>query len=420
MNDTTNNGSPAALETPSRTLSLSQKVQSLRLADKMAGGDGGASRGLVWFLVTLVVILGVGLAYNFATTQAALKKIDDLDKKSAAAAKKDEEDDGDATPASAEEAPRRDEIAIQYKGFITPISTILVSPLVGGRVVYLKFKEGQTVPKGALLAKIEDTEFKADFDKANGALDAARRRVDVLEKYRDDEIKQAKADFDETMALREQARLDYERSMSLRKTNSIAEKDLEDAEFKYKSLDARMLRLKLGYTLLIKGPRDEQIASAKADVAQAEAQHRYTKWRLDNCVVNAPIDGTILSKKAEEANQVNPAAFSNGLAASLCEMADLTDLEIDVSIVERDRAKVKVNQECRIRVDAWPGKVYEGYVSRIMPTADRSKNAIPVRVRISKKRLEQDRREGGPFLLPDMSAVVMFLNKDADPKVIEK
>lgn len=278
--------------------------------------------------------------------------------------------------------------------------------------MWLKFKEGQTVEAGTDLAKIEDTEFRADFDRATALVAAATRRWEGLWKYREDEVKQARAELDDAMAQRDQALADFRRSQALRFTNSLAAKEFEEAESKYKSIEARVTRARLVHTLLQKGPRDEQIAAAKAELDQAKADLRRAEWRLGNCVVKAPVTGTILSKKAEENNQVNPAAFSNGLAASLCEMADLTELEIDVSIVERDRSKVKVNQECRIRVEAWPGKTYTGYVSRIMPTADRSKNAIPVRVKISKKLLEDDMSKGGPFILPEMSAVVSFLNRE--------
>src|SRR5262245_6320162 len=111
MNQSTNNGPQTALEAEARSLSLSQKVQSLRLADKM-GGEGGVSRGALWFMIALTVLLGAGLAYNYVTTQAALGKIDELEKKAAAAAKKDEDDGGDSSAAPVEEGPRKDEISI--------------------------------------------------------------------------------------------------------------------------------------------------------------------------------------------------------------------------------------------------------------------------------------------------------------------
>lgn len=414
----------AQTEMSSRSLSLSEKVRSLRLADKMNQG-GGASSTAVYVLSVAVIALAAGVGYNVYSSQNTLKKIDELEKKIASSENKDEDEPvgevaGRPETGDAPRAINKDEIALQYKGFIVPISQILVSPEVGGKVVWLKFREGQNVKVGEKLAEIEDIKYRAEYEKAVATWEAAKSRVLVMTKYRGDEVKQLKAELEEASALQMQYGLEFKRSTELRSTGALAAREYEEAESKFKSNAARLKRLELASKLLEKGPRDEQIAAAEQEVKAAAAQVVVAKKSLDDTVVRAPVTGTILTKKAEESNQVNPAAFSNGLSASLCEMADLTELEVDVAVVERDRSMVKVNQECRIRVDAWPRKVYEGYVSRIMPQADLGKNAIPVRVKITKKRLEQDRENGGPFLLPQMSAVVMFLNSTVDPVEFEK
>ena len=108
---------------------------------------------------------------------------------------------------------------------------------------------------------------------------------------------------------------------------------------------------------------------------------------------------------------VNPSAFSNGLSASLCEMADLTRMEVDLAIAERDISKVFDQQECVVRAEAFPERSYVGWVTRRMPTADRSKGAVPVRVQI---RIAAD--EEGQYLRPEMGAVVTFFNKKIDPE----
>src|SRR5262249_541017 len=118
----------------------------------------------------------------------------------------------------------------------------------------------------------------------------------------------------------------------------------------------------------------------------------------------APVTGTILTKKAEEGNIVNPVAFN--VAASLCDMADLSDLEVDLNIQERDIANVFKGQQCVIRPEAFPGRAYKGQVSRLMPIADRAKGAVPVRVKVAVPREEE-----GMYLKPEMSVVVSFLAK---------
>jgi multidrug resistance efflux pump len=150
------------------------------------------------------------------------------------------------------------------------------------------------------------------------------------------------------------------------------------------------------------------VEAAWHDMQQAEADLAKARWKLDNCTVRAPVSGTILTKKAEIGNLVNPVAFSGSL--SLCEMADLSDIEVDMSIEERDVSKIFKGQLCKVRAEAYPEREYDGVVSRLMPTADRAKSAIPVRVKLTVPKTEE-----GVYLKPEMGAVVSFLKKTNPP-----
>jgi multidrug resistance efflux pump len=174
---------------------------------------------------------------------------------------------------------------------------------------------------------------------------------------------------------------------------------------------------------MVLGARDERKLAARAEMEQARAALAKAQWRLDNCVIRAPVTGTVLTKKAELGNVVNPSAFSSGISASLCDMADLRDLEIDLSIQERDIATVRQGQRCLVMPEAYQGdkaflasrpKGYEGFVSRLMPTADRAKGAIPVRVRIPREAIPPS--EAGKYLRPDMAALVSFQKTEAQGK----
>jgi multidrug efflux pump subunit AcrA (membrane-fusion protein) len=185
-------------------------------------------------------------------------------------------------------------------------------------------------------------------------------------------------------------------------------------------MDRRVEARRLAYSLMLEGARCEKIQGAWADFEQAEADAAKAKWKLDNCKVRAPVSGTILTvsgtiltKEAEIGNLVNPIAFNGSY--SLCKMADLSDMEVDMSIEERDVARVFKGQKCKVRPDAYPDRGYEGEVSRLMPTADRAKSAIPVRVK-----LKVPREEEGVYLKPDMSAVVSFLKKPGEKETAEK
>ncbi len=171
-------------------------------------------------------------------------------------------------------------------------------------------------------------------------------------------------------------------------------------------MQRRVDRMSSGLKLAEEGPRPERIATARSEVSQTQAEVNKAQWRLGNCTIKAPISGTILKKTAEEGNIVNPIAFNGSFA--LCEMADLKDLEVDLSIQERDISLVFKGQICKVRSDAYPQRIYSGYVSRLMPIADRAKGAVPVRVKLS---IPAD--EEGVYLKPEMGAIVTFLGKES-------
>ncbi|MCU0979022.1 MAG: efflux RND transporter periplasmic adaptor subunit, partial [Pirellulaceae bacterium] len=103
----------------------------------------------------------------------------------------------------------------------------------------------------------------------------------------------------------------------------------------------------------------------------------------------------------------NPIAFNGSF--SLCDMADLSDLEVELFIQERDIARVFAGQHCKVRAEAYPDRTYDGLVSRLMPIADRAKGAVPVRVKLTVPADEE-----GVYLKPEMGAVVTFLNASTD------
>jgi multidrug resistance efflux pump len=287
------------------------------------------------------------------------------------------------------------EVALNSKGYVTPVHMIQVSPQVTGKVIELTFDEGMTVKKGDVLARLETTEFQSYYD-------GAEARWHMLWKYRQDEIGQAQADLEDSKAQMIQLKAKADRTEQLWRGKSASQEDYEQAYFAYQSRLYMTQRLELSLKMLKEGPRDAQIANAKSEMIKA-------RWQLDNCTIVAPVTGTILAKRAEVGNLVNPNAFANnGLPAGICDLADLADQEVDLSISELDIAKVFKGQYCDIRAEAYPDRPYKGYVSRIMPTGDRAKASVSVRVKI-----EIPADEVGQYLRPDMGARVTFYNKKA-------
>jgi len=275
-------------------------------------------------------------------------------------------------------------------------------------ILKLNFQEGDRVQKGEALAQIEDIDYRAERDRVQAQLEAAQWALKELQRgFRKQEIEQAKAEREETKAQLRKAEADYKRNAQLFQRNVIPKEDFDETYSQYVALRRRAERLQFAVELMEIGPRQERIEAARAQMKQAQAELRKAQWRLDNCTIRAPISGTILKKNAEEGNIVNPVAFN--ISFSLCEMANLADMEVELSIQERDVAKVFPKQKCEIRPLAYRQRTYQGYVSRLMPIADRAKGAIPVRVKISIPPEEE-----GVYLKPEMGALVSFLGKTDD------
>jgi HlyD family secretion protein len=413
MNDFANTPqAPLVAGARTEPASLGDRVRSLRLPDQPRAAGG--SRGVVWLLGILCLLLTAGLAYVGYSLYETRHLMADLAQNGGGAGAKA---GGTAAPAEGGNAPApvaaAGEVVLESKGYIIPRHKIQVSPKVGGMVVTLDFEEGKHVQKDDILAVLERVDYEAEFNHADAFLASARQRLNELTRSHKKEIEQAQAETDEAEAQRKQLQLDYQRNLSLRSGGALAARDYEQAESAYRAMDMRVKRLRLAKELLEAGPRIDRIEATKAEVLQAEADRAKAEWRLDNCTVCAPVSGVILTKKAEEGDIVNPIAFN--ISASLCEMADLSDLEVDLTIQERDVARVRQGQHCRVRSEAFPERVYDGTVSRLMPIADRAKGAVPVRVKILTVLLPKEeagrglKDEEGKFLKPEMGAIVSFL-----------
>jgi HlyD family secretion protein len=325
---------------------FSQRVRSLRLPQQSAEG-GSTGR---WFPWVLCLVLAGSTAVLGYLLYIQPKPVTPLPAQDTSAKSKTA---SDPTAAATTSTASSGEFALEAKGYIIPAHQILVSPKVNGMVVKLRIIESQRVHKNDVLAELEDTEFLADRERAKANLAQAKTRQIRCE-------------------------LDYARAKELLPKHAISRAE---------------------HDLAVAG-RDE----ATAIVKLFEAELAKAQWRLDNCVIRAPISGTILKKNAEEGSLVNPIAMQGFY--SLCEMADLSDLEVDLTIQERDISKLFKDQKCKVRAEAFPDRVYDGYVSRLMPTADRAKGAIPVRVKVKVPSAEE-----GVYLKPEMGALVSFLKK---------
>lgn len=378
---------------------LADRVRSLRLAK-----PAHAPRPVAWAPWLLVVILAASTAilsarlWSLTSTQAPPAGANAV---AAAPAANDSPSQSSAPIPAAPGKPG--EVVLEAKGYVIPAHQILVTPKVSGMVIQLFVEEGKRVKKGDILAELEKTDYEADLGAAVARLESQKKNLQELETgFRPQEVDQVRQELAEAEAQLVQLKAEWERNTKLRHNNVLAPKDFEISESAYKAMDRKVARLRLSVQLMVEGPRKERIDAARAAVREAEAEVTKAQWRLDNTTIRAPVSGTILKKNAEEGNIVNPIAFNGSY--SLCDLADLADLEVELTIQERDIAKVSRGQRCRVIAEAFPDRVYEGTVSRLMPIADRAKGAVPVRVKL---RVPAD--EEGVYLKPEMGAVVSFL-----------
>ncbi len=294
-------------------------------------------------------------------------------------------------------APKEHEdVALELSGFIVPYRKVNVSPRIPGTVMKLTIDVGKTVKEGDLLAQLDDITYQADVQQADAALKAARSRLEEIKSGAlAEEIEQARTGVEGAKSKVEYLKKELARSESLKDSVSPAELDslrstLNDADVNARGLDQKL-------QLLIKGVRAERRQAAEAEIQQAEAVLTKAKYILENTKIFAPLDGTVLDKNAQVGEILRPEV----LATSLCVLADLTILEVEVDVQERDLQKVEVGRPCHIVPDAYADRKYEGKIDRIQPMVNRARGVVRVTIRIT----EPDR-----YLLPDMNVRAIIDN----------
>jgi len=255
-------------------------------------------------------------------------------------------------------------VGITANGYVVARTKASVSSKISGRLAYLGVAEGSFVRKGEVMARLEN----ADYAAAVAQVEAEELR--------------SRAALREAVAVRDQLTRDLARGEDLLAKNLMAEQEVESLRAQLAAADARV------------DLQRAQVASAGAAVGVARAN-------LENTIIRAPFTGTVLRKDAEVGEVVAPVATAGGLTrGAVVTMADLETLEVEVDVNEAYIAQIKSRQPTRIVLDAYPAVGFEGAVRQIVPTADRQRATVQVKVSI----LEKD-----PRILPEMGARVEFL-----------
>ena len=241
-----------------------------------------------------------------------------------------------------------------------------VSTKATGRLEFLGVQEGSIVKAGEILARIENRDVSATLDQAQAALRAAR------------------ANTEQGMAELRDAESNLKRSEDLANKNFISSASLDTAKARFDKARAA-------------------VASLNGAIGVAEANVRATSVAVEQTLIRAPFDGVVLTKNANVGDIITPFSSAADSKGAVVNMADMSTLEVEADVSEISLSKITVAQPVEIQLDAFPDLRLLGKVSRIVPTVDRSKATVLVKVEF----VEKDKR-----VLPDMSAKVSFLSRE--------
>lgn len=304
---------------------------------------------------------------------------------------------------SVSSAPAGGSMVLSAGGYIVAHHTIQVSSKIVGKVIWVGIEAGDKVAKGQVLARLDDSEFRAQYDQALANLAAARAKLKELQAgSRPQEIAASKATVAQALATFNNTAINLKREQALFKEQIASQQQLTDAQSQYNVALAQLNNARQNYTIVKIGPRIEDINAQRAVVQQNRAAVDYAQTMLDACEIRAPVSGTILERDVEIGEMVSNQNFggNTGVKSSVATMANLEDLLVELDINETDFPKVSMHQRCNVTADAYPNRIYKGYVYEIAPEADRQKATIQVKVKI-------DRPDS--YLRPEMNAHVAFL-----------
>jgi len=263
------------------------------------------------------------------------------------------------------EAPAgADGAVLNASGYVVARRLATVSSKVTGRISEVLFEEGAVVEEGQVLARLDEATARADLEVAVRSLEAARRGL------REIEVRLADA----------QKTLDRNRSLVARALVSQSVLDASEAE-------VAALQARLG--------------AAGAEVGVAQARVAVSRQGLDDLLIRAPFAGVVISKDAQPGETVSPISAGGGFTRTgIATIVDMDSREIEVDVNEAYINRVHDEQRVEAVLDAYPDWTVPGRVISIVPTADRQK--ATVRVRIGFEALD-------PRILPDMGIKVRFL-----------
>lgn len=258
---------------------------------------------------------------------------------------------------------------LNASGYVNARRAATVSSKFTGKVQDVLIEEGMTVEEGQVMARLDDSNMRASYDLAAAQLESSRRSLR------------------ETEALLDEARINLERNQALAERSLTSVQDVDRSRALAISLDAQLNR-------------------KKADVNVAERQLDIYQKQLDDLVIRAPFSGVVVSKNAQPGEMISPVSAGGGFTRTgIGTIVDMSSLEIEIDVNESYIARVQPGQAVMATLDAYPDWNIPCHVIAIIPTADRQRATVEVRVGFD---------ELDPRILPDMGVKVAFQEISGD------
>jgi RND family efflux transporter MFP subunit len=327
-------------------VSLDQKtLDSLKIERDAPRGPSSASR--VWIVaVVLVALSAAGLGYALLRDRPFAVEL------------------ATATAAPGGGGPQAAAV-LNASGYVVARREATVSAKVTGKIATVLVEEGMTVEEGQLLAQLDDSTLRPQLALAESQLAAAR------------------AELDEVVVRREEAERNLRRAERLRDANLNSELDVDRAQSEFAALGARLAALERA-----------------VDVSRAAVRVRAQE--LEDLEIRAPFGGVIVSKDAQPGEMVSPISAGGGFTRTgIATLVDMDSREIEVDVNESFINRVQAGQRTEAVLDAYPSWTIPSHVINIVPTADRQK--ATVKVRIGFDALD-------PRILSNMGVKVTFLD----------
>jgi RND family efflux transporter MFP subunit len=255
---------------------------------------------------------------------------------------------------------------LNASGYVVPQRKAAVASKVTGRIIALYVEEGSRVKKDQILARLEADDVAAQRDQAQASLEVSKQNLE-----------QAKAELAD-------AKASFEREKSLLSQEFTTKAAFDTAEARSRKAIAA-------------------VSSAEASIRASSAALKAANVALDYTLIRAPFDAIVLTKNADIGDIVTPIGAAANAKAAVVTIADLGSLQVEADVSESNLKEIKAGQPTEIQLDAVPDTRFNGAIHMIVPTADRTKATVMVKVKF----LTID-----PRILPEMSAKVAFLSRE--------